>query len=188
MSSSDAKTAEQQVYSIFQEKKTATISELESELQNSQASAYTDLSNEMKAYMDYICDTLLTKDTGILMSDQIDKNDATYIAWAKDETINLYTYLNYAISKNWIDTSKLGSSSYSSSEEIYQEILKYLKEYLEKRMIQRTIKLLLIILQNIMTMVAFFMTVYLIILLQEHAMDWYMKTNIMKRYMQMFQV
>ena len=129
-SSSDAKTAEQQVYSIFQEKKTATISELESELQNSQASAYTDLSNEMKAYMDYICDTLLTKDTGILMSDQIDKNDATYIAWAKDETINLYTYLNYAISKNWIDTSKLGSSSYSSSEEIYQEILKYLKEYL----------------------------------------------------------
>lgn len=53
----------------------------------------------MKAYMDYICDTLLTKDTGILMSDQIDKNDATYIAWAKDETINLYTYLNYAISK-----------------------------------------------------------------------------------------
>ena len=84
----------------------------------------------MKAYMDYICDTLLTKDTGILMSDQIDKNDATYIAWAKDETINLYTYLNYAISKNWIDTSKLGSSSYSSSEEIYQEILKYLKEYL----------------------------------------------------------
>ena len=129
-SSSDAKTAEQQVYSIFQEKKTATISELESELQNSQASAYTDLSNEMKAYMDYICDTLLTKDTGILLSDQIDKNDATYIAWAKDETINLYTYLNYAISKNWIDTSKLGSSSYSSSEEIYQEILKYLKEYL----------------------------------------------------------
>ena len=129
-SSSDAKTAEQQVYSIFQEKKTETISLLESELQNSQASAYTDLSNEMKAYMDYICDTLLTKDTGILMSDQIDKNDATYIAWAKDETINLYTYLNYAISKNWIDTSKLGSSSYSSSEEIYQEILKYLKEYL----------------------------------------------------------
>ena len=109
-SSSDAKTAEQQVYSIFQEKKTETISLLESELQNSQASAYTDLSNEMKAYMDYICDTLLTKDTGILMSDQIDKNDATYIAWAKDETINLYTYLNYAISKNWIDTSKLGSS------------------------------------------------------------------------------
>ena len=86
---SDAKTAEQQVYSIFQEKKTETISLLESELQNSQASAYTDLSNEMKAYMDYICDTLLTKDTGILMSDQIDKNDATYIAWAKDETINL---------------------------------------------------------------------------------------------------
>ena len=64
-----------------------TISDREYFFFSSLSSAYTDLSNEMKAYMDYICDTLLTKDTGILMSDQIDKNDATYIAWAKDETI-----------------------------------------------------------------------------------------------------
>ena len=61
----------------------------------------------------------------------IDKNDDTYISWAKDEVISLYTYLNYAISKNWIDTTKLGENSYSSSEEIYQEILNYLQDYLK---------------------------------------------------------
>ena len=55
-------------------------------------------------------------------------------------------------------------------------------------MIQKTIKLLLIILQNIMTMVAFFMIVCLIILLQERAMDWYMKTRAMKKYMPIFLV
>ena len=33
--------------------------------------------------------------------------------------------------KNWIDTTKLGENSYSSSEEIYQEILNYLQDYLK---------------------------------------------------------
>ncbi len=101
-------------------------------MQNKDAAAYKDLDDEMKGYMDYVCDTVLTKNTGILNSDLIDKNDDTYISWAKDEVISLYTYLNYAISKNWIDTTKLGENSYSSSEEIYQEILNYLQDYFEK--------------------------------------------------------
>ena len=101
------------------------------QMQNKDAAAYKDLDDEMKGYMDYVCDTVLTKNTGILNSDLIDKNDDTYISWAKDEVISLYTYLNYAISKNWIDTTKLGENSYSSSEEIYQEILNYLQDYLK---------------------------------------------------------
>ena len=32
--------------------------------------------------------------------------------------------------QNWIDTSKLGDSAYSSSEEIYQALLAYIEEYL----------------------------------------------------------
>ena len=38
--------------------------------------------------------------------------------------------MNYAISQNWIDTSSIGDSSYSSSDEIYQALLDYLQEYL----------------------------------------------------------
>ena len=82
--------------------------------------------------MDYICDTVLKQYTGLLLSDEIDSQDETQIAWAKDETISLYTYLNYAISQNWVDTTKLGNSAYSSSEEIYQELVTYLEDYLKE--------------------------------------------------------
>ena len=47
------------------------------QLQNENAPAYKDLSKEMKAYMDYICDTLLKQTTGILMSDKIEAEDET---------------------------------------------------------------------------------------------------------------
>ena len=127
----DAKTAEKAVYSIFQPKREEAVAAIIAQMQNKDAAAYKDLDDEMKGYMDYVCDTVLTKNTGILNSDLIDKNDDTYISWAKDEVISLYTYLNYAISKNWIDTTKLGENSYSSSEETYQENLNYLQDYLK---------------------------------------------------------
>ena len=129
-SSEDAGTAEQAVYSTFQARKETVLNELISQLQNPDAPAYSELSEEMKAYMDYICDTVLKESTGILMNSEIDPTDETQIAWATDEVISLYTYLNYAISQNWIDTTKLGESTYSSSEEIYQGIVTYLQDYL----------------------------------------------------------
>ena len=110
------------------------IQEILAELNNAGATVYKDLSKEMQAYMDYVCDTVLAKNTGILNMDLVDTKDETYLAWAKEETINLNQYLNYAISKNWIDTSKLSEEvaeqKYSDSGEIYQGILKFLEEYL----------------------------------------------------------
>lgn len=131
-SAEDAGAAEKEVYAAFSARKEAALAEIMSELNG--GSAYKDLSDEMKAYQDYICDELLTKTTGILVSGAIDKSDATYQAWAKEETISLNQYLNYAISQNWIDTSKLGnfisSEKYSDASEVYQAILKYLEDYL----------------------------------------------------------
>lgn len=129
--SEDAGPASKAVYSVFQNKKSSVTEELMGQFRNSEAPAYQDLSDEMKAYMDFVCDTVLKEKAGILMSDAIDSNDETQIAWAKEETISIYTYLNYAISQNWIDTSKLESNAYSSSEEIYEAILAYVEEYLK---------------------------------------------------------
>lgn len=130
-SAEDAGPAEQEVYAAFSAKKTATIEGLMNELNG--GTAYKDLSNEMKAYEDYL-EEVLRDDAGILMADAIDKNDATYQAWAKQETISLNQYLNYAISQNWIDSSKLSkyisSEKYSDAAEVYQAILKYLQDYL----------------------------------------------------------
>lgn len=130
--SQGAGTAEQAVYAAFTSKRDSVLSELSAQLTDPQSPAYRDLSDEMQAYMDYICDTVLKEYTGLLLSDEIDSQDETQIAWAKDETISLYTYLNYAISQNWVDTTKLGDSAYSSSEEIYQQLVTYLEEYLKE--------------------------------------------------------
>ena len=130
--SDDAGPAEKEVYNAFQEKKTSTISEIMSQLRDSNAAPYNELSDEMQAYMDFISITILERETDLLLTDQIDTSDETYNAWRNEESISLYTYLNYAISQNWIDTSLLGGSSYTSSEEIYQEFLNYIEEYLNE--------------------------------------------------------
>lgn len=70
------------------------------------------------------------------MPDAVDRNDATYKAWRDDESINVYTYLNYAISQNWIDTSLLNSyvssdGDYSDSSELYQGMIAYIVDHLD---------------------------------------------------------
>ena len=78
----------------------------------------------MKAYMDYVSIDVLQEAAGVLMQDSINTSDEIYKQWTTDETISLNQYLNYAISKNWIDTSKLSdyvsAEKYSDSAEIYQ--------------------------------------------------------------------
>ena len=131
-SSADAKPAEQAVYAAFQAKKTDTLAQIMADMQSSTTAPYNQLSEEMQDYMDYIVDDVLKDYTGLLMTDKIDTSDETYTAWTRDETINVYTFLNYAITQNWIDTSKLESDSYSSSEEIYASLLNYLQDYLSE--------------------------------------------------------
>lgn len=131
----DAGQAEKAIYAAFEGRKATAVSEVVAEIGNPSAAAYEDLSSEMKAYMDYVTDDLLTTAVGILMADEIDTTDATYQAWTSEENISLYSYLNYAISKNWIDTSKLSEyipdSMYSDSNEVFQGIISFLTDYLQ---------------------------------------------------------
>lgn len=90
---------------------------------------YNMLSEEYQNYESYIVSML--NDDNIIMSDTVDKEDTTYLAWAKEEVISLSEYLDYTISQNWIDVSKLDiDSHYSDSVEIYQKILDYIFEKL----------------------------------------------------------
>ena len=134
--SEDAGTVEKQVYEIFKARKEAAIAEILAEM--SGTTPYQELSAEMKAYQDYISITVLQETTGLLVKDEIDTSDEIYIKWTKDETISLNEFLNYAISKNWVDTSILGkyisTEKYSDASEVYQAMLKYLEEYLKSDM------------------------------------------------------
>lgn len=135
-SEKDAGDTEQEVYKNFSKQKKKVIKELKSILNDGDAKAYKDMSKEYQAYLTYIVTDLLTSSRQVLMSDAIDTNDSTYKAWREDETINIYTYLNYAISKNWVDTSKLQeympkSDKYSASTETYQALVDYIIDALE---------------------------------------------------------
>ena len=132
--SADAQPAEQAVNAAYQAGRDTALSSVMAQLQSPDASAYKDLPKELQAYMNYIASTVLTNSTEILVKDDIDTSDATYKAWRDEESISLYEYLNYAISKNWVDTSKLkeyvSEGRYSDSSEVYQGILTFLNEYL----------------------------------------------------------
>ena len=131
----DATATEKAVYSAFTKRQEQAINQIISHLKSPTSPAYKNLSKEMQAYMYYLSSQLLTSKTNILLSDKIDANDAVYQAW-KDEEINLYEYLNHAISKNWINTSVIqayveGEGKYSDSNELYNAILDYVAEYLK---------------------------------------------------------
>ncbi|MCI8293254.1 MAG: penicillin-binding protein [Hespellia sp.] len=133
-SDEEAKPVEQQVYAAFTQRKESATQEVLNYLRDPNAAAYRDLSLEMQAYMNYISSDLLTSSIKILNQDAIDTSDETYQAWTTKESINLYSYLNYAISQNWVDTSKLrdyvSEGKYSDSNEVYESILAFLEEYL----------------------------------------------------------
>ena len=101
----------------IRDRKEAVLTAVMNYLRDPNAAAYRDLSQEMQAYINYISSDLLTLAVEILDSDAIDTTDEIYEQWTTDETINLYTYLNHAISQNWIDTTKLLSLIHISRKE-----------------------------------------------------------------------
>lgn len=130
-----AKQYEKEIFSTYQQEIDQVLKSITTGVGSSDGDKYSELSQEMQAYLTYICSTFLTDKAAILSSGQIDTADPTYTAWTTDGSINLYEYLNYAISKHWVDSSKLadymdGDSKYSDREEVYQGILNYLNEKL----------------------------------------------------------
>ena len=131
----DAGEAEKEVASAFSIRKEEVKNTLTKVLNDSKAAAYKDQPKEVQAYLTYLVSDVLTNGTGVLMSKSIDTKDATYKSWKDEESINVYTYLNYAISKNWIDTSLLkdyikSNEQYSDSGEVYQGIINYILDYI----------------------------------------------------------
>ncbi len=126
--SENAGETETAVYMAYQDKLNRVFATLREELEET-ATPYENLTEEYQVYQSYIAAMLYSDN--ILMSSAVDEKDSTYIAWTKDEVISLKEYLNYAISKNWVDVSRLDiDSRYSDSEEVYEEILDYIFEKL----------------------------------------------------------
>lgn len=125
----DASELEKSVQARFESKLVSVIQKLREELNDPNAKAYKDLSLEMKNYMSYIVgEHCLMGENNVLVPDS---SDPMYTAWHKEESISLKTYLEYAISMNWINVSKIASDTpYLDSEEIYSALIDYISESL----------------------------------------------------------
>ncbi|MBR5597048.1 MAG: penicillin-binding protein [Lachnospiraceae bacterium] len=125
----DAKQNENAIYQAFQKKQDKIFQSLTEQLYEKHT-PYNKLTTEYQIYQSYIVSML--KEYDVLISKEIDTNDATYIAWTKDEVISLGEFLEYCISKNWVDVSKINlESKYADSDEIFDSLVEYIFDKLQ---------------------------------------------------------
>ena len=100
----DALPNENAIYSAFLGKQQKIFDYINQQLYE-KFTPYNRLSTEHQIYQSYIISML--KEYDVLVSDKIDKNDETYIAWTTEEVISMGEFLKYCISQNWVDVSKI---------------------------------------------------------------------------------
>lgn len=118
---------EKNIYAKFVAKQSGVINWVYSELTTDTPEALSALPDENNTYLSYIY-TKLADTEGIINKKAIDSEDETYQKWT-NETISLREFLLYAISKNWINTSKIFDSSevkYSDTDEIYNKLVEHI--------------------------------------------------------------
>lgn len=125
----DASELEKSVQARFEQKLALVNEMLRAQLSDPNAKPYKELSLELKNYMSYIVSSsCLMGENDVLNPDSA---DPMYKAWHTDESISLKTYLEYAISMNWVNVSKIAPDTpYLDSEEIFNALLDYIEESL----------------------------------------------------------
>lgn len=117
-----------EVYQSFLSKQEEVFARIRQELESG-TTPYNQLPEEYQVYESYIINTLLSGD-GVLTG--VDTKDETYLSWTRDEVISIREYLQYAISQNWIDVTKLVvEGKYSDSEEVYRQVVNYIMDELD---------------------------------------------------------
>lgn len=125
----DAGEVEREVYEKYTAYQEAVYARLLDEL-FVKKTPYNKLSKEYQVYQSNIV-SMLNKQ-GVISTELVDQEDPTQIAWAKDEVISLSEYLNYVISQNWLDVTKLEiDEKYPGSEEIFQSLADYMIEMID---------------------------------------------------------
>jgi len=125
-----ASSTEQHVYSKYLNKQETVFKRLESLLAPDYKKPDNKASKEYEEYLVYIYSMLKTN--GVVLYNDIPLDDTVYQSYADGKT-GLSEYLQYLISKNWIDLKKLEiNDDFYSVDEIYTQLRKYIKDNLEE--------------------------------------------------------
>ena len=121
---------EKNLYQKHTDYKNSVIETINVEL-TERRTPYNRLKTEFQVYESNIVSYLT--DDGVIISDQIDTKNSTYDAWKTQETIGLGEYLEWLISINAIDISKLSlDDKYSDSAEIFNSLCTYIRNMLDE--------------------------------------------------------
>lgn len=125
ISAADASNTSKTVNETFQANKKQVLEKIGELIKNSDTPVK-DLSKEEQAYVQFIINDTLSDRYQVIMSSEIDKSDETYLRWQNNKDLSVKEYLNYIISKNWIDVSKLVSDTekekYLDSKQIFNDM------------------------------------------------------------------
>ncbi len=124
----DATELEKQTYDKYNTKLSDVFKQLDS-LLSLNNTVTNDKAGDMKEYLDYFYQIL--KANGVLLEDAIPKEDEQYKSYVNNK-LPLSSFLQYAISKNYIDLSKLEvGSDLLISDELYLKLIAYGKNILK---------------------------------------------------------
>lgn len=131
-SAEDATPTEQQMYSSLKQTEEQIFAWFTEQMNSGSPTAYKDLNDAQKSYVDYILDDYLTTNCEILNGNNINTDDSTYLALYKDESISPAEYLRYAANNGWVNVTALprNKSSYLTSDEIFQAVVKYVTDHI----------------------------------------------------------
>lgn len=116
-----ASTTEKQIYDKYSGRRKNVLKEFKKLIKDENSVPIKDLSDEYSEYSYYIYDKLI--DSNILIKSKVDTADNYYKDfWSGD--INCYEFIKYAISKNWINVSKLEvSDDYTTADDIFDALV-----------------------------------------------------------------
>lgn len=125
----DASALEKNTYQKYQDKSKVIKKRMREILAVDSKTTEKQLPDSIAEFIDCFYD-LLKQDSVILIND-VDSADATFKKFAAKK-ISLSQFLQYAISKSWVDLGKLDiGEQYFSTQEIYKKLVKYGLELLE---------------------------------------------------------
>ena len=127
----DASENEKNILARFEPRQQEVIENIYRELTTDNAGIQSSLSKEYQDYLEYVYNDL-TKNARIIDKNLIDYEDEVYQAWTQG-SVSLRNFLRHAISKNWINTSRIidaSESKYSDTDEIYHLLITYIHKKL----------------------------------------------------------
>lgn len=124
-----ASKLEKRTYRKYQQKSKEILRKMKDILAVDSKKTAKQLSDSMAEFVDYFYNVL--KNDGVILVNEVDNSDASFKDFANGK-LSLSKFLQYAITKNWVDLSVLDiGESYFSTEEIYHKLIDYGMELLK---------------------------------------------------------